>query len=66
MALKYACLSPTEYKRFNEEKDPAVVDIYQGQMQMFTGWFLRQKEVMHCEVAAAAVRIGSKIGDMYV
>ena len=65
MALKYACLSPTEYKRFNDEPDPEVLAVYQIQMQLLTGWLFRRFEVMQFEVAAAAVRIGAKISDMY-
>ena len=65
MAIKYACLSPTEYQRFNEEPDPEVLGIYQTQMQLLTGWLIRRLDVMQFEVAAAAVRIGAKISDMY-
>ena len=65
MALKYACLSPTERKRVNSEKNKAVSDNYQLQMQLITGWLLQRSDVLQFELGAAAVRVGAKINEMY-
>lgn len=65
MAIKYACLSPTEAKRIYSEKNEAVSEIYQLQMQLLTGWLLQRSDVLQFELGAAAVRIGAKINEMY-
>jgi hypothetical protein len=66
VSLKYACLSPTEVKRINREKNQVVSDDYQLQMQLLTGWLSQRCDVLQFELGAAAVRVGAKINEMYV
>jgi len=65
IAVKYACLSPTELDRFFSEKNDSVTFLYQVQMQLLTGWYYQREDVINFELGAAAVRLGAKINQMY-
>eukprot|EP01033_Poteriospumella_lacustris_P007519 gene7519-5405_t len=66
VSLKYATLSLTEYKRFNECKDENLSESYLGQMMLFKGWLELEPEVMFFELGAASARIGERINDIHL
>jgi hypothetical protein len=66
ISLKYATLSLTEYKRFNECKDEHRSESYLDQMMLFKGWLELDPEVMFFELGAASARIGERINDIHL
>jgi hypothetical protein len=50
VALKYASLSDTEYKRFMSCKDFTTCSIYQSQMQLLAAWLDRDETVLEFEL----------------
>lgn len=64
VALKYACLSKTEWVRFNVEDSPTAAALYMQQLQLMSGWYQQRNDVLLFELGAAAVRIGAKIDSM--
>lgn len=66
ISLKYATLSLTEYKRFNECKEESRSESYLDQMMLFKGWLELDPEVMFFELGAASARIGERINDVHL
>lgn len=65
VAVKYASLSTTEYYRIMNCKEEKLVDHYQSQLQLISGWLYRKDTVIEFELNAASVRIGTKISNVY-
>lgn len=65
VALKYASLSTSEYLRFMNCVDPSITDIYRDQMQLIAAWLSRDEAVLEFEIGAAAIRVGSKLSDIF-
>lgn len=57
VATKYACLSPTEYIRF-QTASKRYGQRYRKQMELVSGWLNRNPIVLDFEMGAAIVRIG--------
>lgn len=66
LSLKYATLSPTEYKRFNDCTDNKMSASYLDQMMLFSGWFELLPEVLFFELGAASARIGERINEIHL
>jgi len=67
IALKYASLSPTEYKKFNETNHNAILSMhYRAQMQLISGWIALEPSVLFFELGAASARMGAKINEIYL
>ena len=58
IALKYASLSDTEYKRYFECTSIELMKEYRDQMQIFTGWSVLNTKVAQFELGAASIRVG--------
>ncbi len=65
VALKYATLSESEYRRFTTCPDLQLTWHYQYQMQLLGGWLQADKDVLEFELRAAAARVGAKIRQIY-
>eukprot|EP01040_Poterioochromonas_malhamensis_P018099 gene18099-21025_t len=65
VALKYASLSTSEYTRFMSCEDSSITDIYRDQMQLIAAWLNRDEAVLEFEIGAAAIRVGSKLSDIF-
>lgn len=65
VALKYASLSTSEYSRFMACDDSSITDIYRNQMQLIAAWLNRDEAVLEFEIGAAAIRVGSKLSDIF-
>ncbi len=65
VALKYATMSKTEYKRFMTCTDHEMIDNYITQLQLLGGWFSMDNIVSMFELGAASARIGAKINEIY-
>ncbi len=66
IAIKYASLSATEYCRFMNCTNRHQSQIYQLQMQLFTGWMLLDDNVLYYELSAASARIGANIAHFHL
>lgn len=66
LSLKYATLSETEYERFNRCPNAKLSVEYIYQMQLFSGWFLMEPEVMYFELGAASARMGERINNIHL
>ena len=65
IAVKYACLSDVEYKKFmNADYDTAV--IYNKQMMLVSGWLYRPDNVIDFEISSAALRSGVDLSSLYL
>jgi hypothetical protein len=65
VSLKYASLSSTEYNRFMSCKDPTISTLYRKQMQLISAWLNRDEAVLEFELGATAVRVGTKLSEVY-
>jgi hypothetical protein len=65
VAVKYASLTKTEYRRIMNCKDDKLIDVYQNQLQLISGWLYRDDLIIDFEINAACVRIGTKINNVY-
>jgi hypothetical protein len=66
VALKYATMSPTEYARFMNCKDPEQIECYNSQLQLLSGWLSLNELVLYFELSAASSRIGVKINQIFL
>lgn len=66
LSLKYAALSPTEYKRFCDCKDKKLSESYLDQLMLFGGWLRLHPNVLYFELGAASARIGEKINEIHL
>jgi hypothetical protein len=58
ISLKYATLTPKEYKRFITNTDDDLASTYRQQCEMIMGWFFKAKGVVEFALSAAALRAG--------
>jgi hypothetical protein len=66
VALKYATLSPTEYKRFMVCTDTKQILHFRQQMQLFSGWLNLDSSLVIHELSLASARIGVKINHIFL
>lgn len=66
IALKYATLSPTEYRRFTQCRDLKLSLSYLNQMMLFSGWLNFEANLICFELGAAAARIGERINEIHI
>jgi hypothetical protein len=64
IAMKYASMSRTEYKRFIECTNPKLCEFYLFQVQLLQGWYMGNPRVYRFELASASARIGARINDV--
>lgn len=58
ISLKYATMSRSEYRRLQSTPSGEVLDEFQKQIHLFSGWDISNSAVIEFEVAAAAARTG--------
>ena len=61
IALKYATLSNSEYRRYQTCPSGDILDEYVNQAHLATGWALKNPVVIEFEIASAAARAGVPI-----
>jgi hypothetical protein len=66
ISLKYATLSPTEYKRFCECENKELSSSYQKQMMLVSGWLELHPLVLFFEVGAASLRVGESVSKVFI
>ena len=64
IAIKYACLSENEYKKFMKASYEVSL-IYNQQMMLVSGWLFRSQSVIDFELSAAALRCGIELSSLY-
>lgn len=65
VALKYASMSTSEYRKFMACTDDTLLSRYAGQMQLLGFWNSRDEDLLAFELGSAAVRIAAKINEIF-
>lgn len=63
VALKYASMTKTEYEKYMSAPDRAVTAKYMAQVQIIMGILNKNSATIKFEIAAAAARLGLRLGD---
>lgn len=66
IALKYASLSPSEYAKFQCLENNDTAARYMHQMQLLSGWAMRDSTLLQFELGCAGARIGAKINEISI
>ena len=64
IALKYATLSPSEYRCYQTCPYGPVLDEYISQAHLFSGWHAKNPVIIEYEIASAAARAGAPLAKL--
>lgn len=65
VALKYATLSVSEYRKFQNCRDLEISSKYASQMELLQNWTTRDEELINFELGCAAVRSATKLNEIF-
>eukprot|EP01033_Poteriospumella_lacustris_P017408 gene17407-12444_t len=65
VALKYATLSVSEYRKYKNCKDMEIASKYASQMELLQNWTTRDEELINFELGCAAVRSATKLNEIF-
>jgi hypothetical protein len=65
VALKYASLSPSEYRKFYYASSVTQANHYTDQMQLLNQWTSRNEPLIEFELGCTAVRLATRINEIF-